>query len=157
MYTSYTFSITFVFVTQPGQPQPSLGDRGYTFHEHLPQFALINMNGRVYDPVLGRFLSPDPYVQAPTNTQNYNRYSYCINNPLKYVDLSGYTFWSTTKEILRVIVLFSITMAAGIGGIALGFVVSPFVGPTGILVLGVGGFVGGAYLGNYIGEWIRRW
>ena len=74
---------------QPGTPQPSLGDRGYTFHEHLPQFALINMNGRVYDPVLGRFLSPDPYVQAPTNTQNYNRYSYVLNNPLKYTDPSG--------------------------------------------------------------------
>jgi RHS repeat-associated protein len=73
----------------PGAPQPALGDRGYTFHEHLPQFALINMNGRVYDPVLGRFLSPDPYVQAPTNTQNYNRYSYVLNNPLKYTDPSG--------------------------------------------------------------------
>jgi RHS repeat-associated protein len=74
---------------QPGTSQPSLGDRGYTFHEHLPQFALIKMNGRMYDPVLGRFLSPDPYVQAPTNTQSYNRYSYVLNNPLKYTDPSG--------------------------------------------------------------------
>jgi RHS repeat-associated protein len=45
-------------------PELFLG-RGFTGHEHLPQFGLINMNARQYDPVLGRFLSPDPYVQAP--------------------------------------------------------------------------------------------
>ena len=63
--------------------------RGYTGHEHWNQFGLIDMNGRFYDPLLGRFLSPDPYVQAPENPQNYNRYSYCLNNPLKYTDPSG--------------------------------------------------------------------
>lgn len=66
--------------------------RGYTGHEHLPEFGLINMNGRMYDPVVGRFLSPDPYVQAPDFSQNYNRYSYCLNNPLKYTDPSGELF-----------------------------------------------------------------
>ena len=66
--------------------------RGYTGHEHWPQFSLIDMNGRFYDPLLGRFLSPDPYVQAPENPQNYNRYAYCLNNPLKYTDPSG-EFW----------------------------------------------------------------
>ncbi|MBU2466903.1 MAG: RHS repeat-associated core domain-containing protein, partial [Bacteroidetes bacterium] len=70
--------------------QPSLFDRGYTGHEHLDQFGLINMNGRVYDPFLARFLSPDPFVQAPEYSQNYNRYSYAWNNPLKYIDPSGY-------------------------------------------------------------------
>ncbi len=63
--------------------------RGFTGHEHVPQFALINMNGRLYDPVLGRMLSPDNYVQSPFSTQSYNRYSYVVNNPLKYVDPSG--------------------------------------------------------------------
>ena len=63
--------------------------RGYCGHEHLDDFGTINMNGRIYDPRLGRFLSPDPYVQAPYNSQNYNRYSYCLNNPLKYTDPSG--------------------------------------------------------------------
>ena len=63
--------------------------RGYTGHEHWNQFGLIDMNGRFYDPLLGRFLSPDPYVQAPENPQNYNRYSYCLNNPLKYSDPDG--------------------------------------------------------------------
>jgi RHS repeat-associated protein len=63
--------------------------RGYTGHEHLQHFALINMNGRMYDPVLGRMLSPDNYVQDPSNAQNYNRYAYVLNNPLKYTDSSG--------------------------------------------------------------------
>lgn len=63
--------------------------RGYTGHEHLDMFALTNMNGRVYDPVIGRFLSPDPYVQLPDFSQNYNRYSYVLNNPLMYSDPSG--------------------------------------------------------------------
>jgi RHS repeat-associated protein len=67
----------------------TLFTRGYTGHEHLDNFGLINMNGRVYDPRLGRFLSPDNYVQSPTNSQSYNRYSYCINNPMKYTDPSG--------------------------------------------------------------------
>lgn len=66
--------------------------RGYTGHEHLTWFGLINMNARLYDPVLGRFLSPDPFVQMPDFTQNFNRYSYCLNNPLVYVDENG-EFW----------------------------------------------------------------
>jgi len=66
--------------------------RGYTGHEHLPWFNLINMNARLYDPVVGRFLSPDPYVQAPSELQNFNRYSYCMNNPLMYIDQDG-EFW----------------------------------------------------------------
>ena len=73
------------------EPELFLG-RGYTGHEHLPWFGLINMNARLYDPVLGRFLSPDPYVQMPDGTQSYNRYSYCMNNPLVYVDKDG-KFW----------------------------------------------------------------
>ncbi len=70
-------------------PEEPLIDRGFTFHEHLYPFTLINMNGRAYDPLVGRFLSADPYIQAPDNTQNLNRYSYCLNNPLRYSDPSG--------------------------------------------------------------------
>ena len=64
-------------------------DRGFTGHEHLPEFGLINMNGRMYDPLIGRFLSPDNYVADATNPQDYNRYSYARNNPLKYTDPTG--------------------------------------------------------------------
>ncbi|MDR0863745.1 MAG: hypothetical protein LBO74_02280, partial [Candidatus Symbiothrix sp.] len=64
-------------------------NRGYTMHEHLPEFKLINMNGRVYDPVTAQFFSPDPYLQAPGDWLNYNRYSYAFGNPFKYTDPSG--------------------------------------------------------------------
>lgn len=64
-------------------------DRGYTGHEHLQGIKLIHMNGRLYDPHLKRFLSPDNYIQDISNTQNYNRYGYVLNNPLMYVDPSG--------------------------------------------------------------------
>lgn len=67
-------------------------NRGYTGHEMMPEFGFVNMNGRLYDPLLGRFLSPDNYVQLPDNSQSYNRYSYCLNNPLKYTDPSGELF-----------------------------------------------------------------
>ncbi len=63
--------------------------RGYTGHEEMPEFGLVNMNARLYDPMLGRFLSPDDFVQMPENSQNFNRYAYCLNNPLKYSDPSG--------------------------------------------------------------------
>ena len=66
--------------------------RGYCGHEMLNEFKLINMNARLYSPYVGRFLAPDNYVQAPENTQSFNRYSYCLNNPLKYVDPDG-NFW----------------------------------------------------------------
>jgi RHS repeat-associated protein len=64
-------------------------NRGYTGHEHLDAFGIINMNGRVYDPLTASFFSPDPYIQAPGNWLNYNRYAYCFNNPFKYTDLTG--------------------------------------------------------------------
>ena len=63
---------------------------GYTGQEHLDMFGLINMNGRVYDPVISRFLNVDPIVQNPGKSQNFNSYSYCLNNPLRYRDPSGY-------------------------------------------------------------------
>jgi RHS repeat-associated protein len=69
-------------------PEP-LFDRGFTGHEHLYAFNLINMNGRVYDPIVSRMLSPDNFIQAPGFSQSLNRYSYCWNNPLKYTDPTG--------------------------------------------------------------------
>ena len=74
--------------TSPASYQLFAGS-GFTGHEHLEEFSLINMNGRVYDPMLGRFLSPDPYVQLPDFSQSFNRYAYCLNNPLIYTDPDG--------------------------------------------------------------------
>ncbi|MCI9843341.1 RHS repeat-associated core domain-containing protein [Flavobacterium pectinovorum] len=67
-------------------------DRGYTGHEHLQSVGLINMNARLYDPLLHRFLQVDNYIQDPANTQNYNQYGYVLNNPLLYTDPSGNTY-----------------------------------------------------------------
>lgn len=63
--------------------------RGYTGHEHLDPFGLINMNGRLYDPALGRMLSVDNYVVGAAPSQAHNRYTYAFNNPLLYNDPDG--------------------------------------------------------------------
>ena len=78
--------------TAANEPALLLG-RGYTGHEHIQNLGLINMNARLYDPETGRFLSQDPYVQNTDFTQNFNRYSYCVNNPLSHVDPSGKIAW----------------------------------------------------------------
>ena len=89
---------THVVYAPDSIPELFLG-RGYTGHEHLNEFGLINMNARLYDPMLGRFLSPDKYVQETENSQNFNRYSYCLNNPLRYVDEDGDFFFTIFNAI----------------------------------------------------------
>ena len=89
---------TLIIYYAGSEPELFLG-RGYTGHEYLPWFGLYNMNARLYDPLVCRFLAPDPFVQAPDFTQNFNRYSYCLNNPVKYSDESG-EFVLTTMLII---------------------------------------------------------
>ncbi|WP_396178415.1 polymorphic toxin type 23 domain-containing protein [Flavobacterium sp.] len=74
--------------------QLTITDRGYTGHEHLQGVNLIHMNGRLYDPVVHRFLQPDNFVADPFSTQAYNRYGYVLNNPLKFSDPSGEFPWT---------------------------------------------------------------
>lgn len=161
------------------EPELMFG-RGYTGHEHLTWFGLINMNARLYDPVLGRFLSPDPFVQMPDFTQNFNRYSYCLNNPLVYVDENGeFIFTLSTLAIIGICTSAAIgvgfgvyegykiaerkglegsarvwTMIGGglIGGLAGG--ASAFVGAyvgAGMAAAGIGGFYAGAVTGGAAG------
>ena len=61
--------------------------------------GVIHMNGRIYDPLIGRFMSADPIIQAPGNLQNYNRYSYVMNNPLNLTDPSGFSFWTRLMRL----------------------------------------------------------
>jgi RHS repeat-associated protein len=68
----------------------SITTRGFTGHEAIDQVGLVHMNGRVYDPELGRFLSADPFVQDAGNAQSWNRYSYVLNNPLSMTDPTGF-------------------------------------------------------------------
>jgi RHS repeat-associated protein len=127
--------------------------RGFTGHEHLDEFGLINMNGRVYDPMLGIFLSPDPYVQDPSNSQSYNRYAYCLNNPLMYTDPSGYSWWShftnwvgdNWKPITVAAVAIGVTvLTAGLAApLAAGMGVEGAMGVAGLSGM-AGGLVSGA-------------
>jgi len=79
----------------PGAPRFSAASmgitpRGFTQHEHLNSVEIIHMNGRAFDYSLGRFLSVDPIIQFPTNSQSLNPYSYLQNNPLWGTDPTGY-------------------------------------------------------------------
>lgn len=64
-------------------------NRGFTGHEMLDGLDVIHMNGRIYDPTLGRFLQADPVVQQVGNPQNWNAYTYVFNNPYRYIDPTG--------------------------------------------------------------------
>jgi RHS repeat-associated protein len=131
--------------------------RGYTGHEMMPEYGLINMNGRLYDPVLGRFLSPDNYVQLPDFSQSFNRYSYCLNNPLKYVDPSGELFGIDDIIIAAAFIGGVINVASnadhinGIGQFLGYFGIGAIAGGVGAatagISLGIGGIAGGALSG----------
>ena len=133
-----------------------LFDRGFTGHEHLMEFGLINMNGRMYDPVMSSFLSVDNYVQDPSYTQNFNRYAYCMNNPLKYTDPDGEwahlvigaliggvvnlaTNWGHINTFGEGLAYFGIGAAAGALSAGVGMGVSSWIG---------GGSFGAGFIGS---------
>jgi RHS repeat-associated protein len=115
--------------------------RGYTGHEHMAEFKLINMNGRIYDPLLGRFFSPDPYVQMPEFSQSFNRYTYCYNNPMKFTDPDGE----------NPLIIFAIIAGAYLGGSSANGTFNPVKWDynnwqtyAGIAVGGLAGYAGAA-------------
>ena len=130
--------------------------RGYTGYEMRNDFDIINMNGRLYHPMLGRFLSPDNFVQMPGNAQRYNRYSYCLNNPLKRTDPSGEAFVIDDATIAFTIfsVASSMMQAAATGrnvwkaGAAIGV----WLGEGGILPGTIIGGITGSFGGSWIGK-----
>ncbi|MXW51002.1 MAG: hypothetical protein F4149_12840, partial [Gammaproteobacteria bacterium] len=95
--------------------------RGFTSHEMLDAVGAIHMNGRLYDPHLGRFLRADPFVQFPSNLQSHNRYSYALNNPLAYTDPSGHFIFTLAGAFYAAAAKFGFTAtvatlaAAGFG------------------------------------------
>lgn len=111
----------FVFglssITVPGfEP---ITRRGYTGHEMVDDMGIIHMNGRIYDPKLGRFLQADPFIQAASNTQSFNRYSYLLNNPLNATDPSGYflkKLWNKVRPFVGAIV--GVALVYFTGGLA---------------------------------------
>ena len=102
--------------TEAGSSTSGKFTRGYTDHEHLDDLGLIHMNGRVYDPVLGRFLSADPFVGDEYDSQDFNRYSYVGNNPLNATDPSGYF---SLKDGLKIVAVVAIAVVSAGAGVAL--------------------------------------
>ena len=131
-------------------------DRGFTGHEHYDRIHVINANARLYDPAIGRFFSPDPFVQAPDFTQNYNRYSYCLNNPVMYSDPTGEIFGIDDAIIVGAMI------GAFFGGIRAdqkgesflgGMIKGAFIGGLGGALGGIGG-AGMSYAENlFLGVW----
>ena len=91
--------INWVPINDPAGTMPLVTTRGFTSHEQLDTVGLVHMNGRVYDPELGRFLSADIVVQDVTNLQAWNAYSYVLNNPLSMTDPTGFFFKAIFKAI----------------------------------------------------------
>lgn len=125
--------------------------RGFTGHEMLDLVGLVHMGGRVYDNVVGRFLSADPFVQAPENLQNLNRYSYVLNNPLSYTDPSGF-FWKKLKKFFKKHWRTAVTIAAGVltGGAALAATGLSLTSFAGAVVAGAAGSFGSAFSGTLL-------
>lgn len=93
----------------------SITTRGFTGHEMLDQVGVIHMNGRIYDPVLGRFLQADPYIQFPKIPASYNRYAYVLNSPLSYTDPTGYLSFREVATVVTVVALSVVTYGAASG------------------------------------------
>ena len=109
--------------------------RGFTGHEELDSVALVHMNGRVYDPLVGRMISADPTVPDPMNAQAWNRYSYVGNDPLAFTDPSGFSwlssfFHSVVNFISSAVSwLMNSSILRSLTQIAMTFVLTPLVGP----------------------------
>ncbi len=118
--------------------------RGFTGHEHLDEVGLIHMNGRVYDPTLGRFISADPFVQFPDNGQSLNRYSYVLNNPLSYSDPSGFLSLGFLKKAFKVVASYFIAVIPGVNVFVAGFLIGFLNGGT-----LKSGFIGAVTMGAF--------
>ena len=132
--------------------------RGFTGHEMLDAVGAVHMNGRIYDPALGRFLRADPFVQFPANLQSHNRYSYALNNPLAHTDPSGHFL----KGLIRPLASIAISVwlpgaglwtgtglfaANGIGAVAVSGFIAGAVGSGSLKGAAVGAFSAAAFHG----------
>ncbi|STZ69439.1 RHS repeat-associated core domain-containing protein [Myroides odoratus] len=136
-------------------------DRGYTGHEHLEGVSLIQMNGRLYDPIVKRFLAPDNFIQDLSNTQNFNRYGYVLNNPLTYVDESGEIVGLVfgLRNLIRQSKNGEIrNLWDGVKAFGAGYIVGTIAGPN-ITAMEGGhatvGMLAGAITGIGTGDWSR--
>jgi RHS repeat-associated protein len=115
--------------------------KGFTGQEMLDSVSLVHMNGRVYDPYLGRFLSADMVIQTLGATESINPYAYAWNDPLKYVDPSGHSLIGDILGIIAAIAVVVLTDGAGLAAVY-GQTIADIY--TASLAGFVGGFVGAA-------------
>jgi RHS repeat-associated protein len=134
-------------------------DRGFTGHEHLDDVGLIHMNGRIFDPMIGRFLQGDPLIQAADNLQNFDRYAYCMNNPLTCTDPSGHSWLSRSWHKLwrnssfRLVASIAVAIALGpAGGANYLFSVESIMGQAAIAGFASGGVATGTVKGAIQGS-----
>ncbi len=130
-------------------------DRGYTMHEHLDEMGIVHMNGRLYDPLIARFMSADPFIQFPGNLQSHNRYAYVLNNPLAYTDPSGhfleiaaYVFFGA--EVAKQLGIIDKGVARAIQGIAAAFMTGQWATAMGYGKVAAG--VMGGFAGGFVGS-----
>jgi len=135
--------------------------RGFTGHEHYDRFKVVNANARLYDPVIGRFFSPDPFVQAPDFTQNYNRYSYCLNNPVMYSDPTGEVFGIddliAAATLGAIFNAFTQIVAGNVNGVGDFFVAAGIGALAGVAGFAIGNGVnaaiaGGSFASGFVGS-----
>ncbi len=130
---------------------PNFPNVSYTFtdQEEDLEIGLYNFRARLYDPVLGKFVTPDSIVPDPADPQSLNRYSYVANNPLVYTDPSGY-------EPFTIAIIVGAVIGALIAGIqskwnpqamAVGAVIG---GVSGGVYSGVSGVVSGSIASSTI-------
>ena len=113
-YTAFGYrTISYTNINMDLQPLLSLG---YSSNDYIDDERLIFFEGRIYDCVFARFLSPDPYIQEPYNIQNLNRYSYSLNNPFKYNDPSGFFFKKLWKTITNPRFIIAVVAAVATAG-----------------------------------------
>src|SRR3989338_11653284 len=140
---------------------PANTERGFTNHEHIDELGLMHMNGRVYDPTIGRFMSADFKIPDPSDLQSYNRYSYVFNRPLVLTDSDGHcgficvAIWvAVTAEVAHQVGIIDTSTTRTIQGIAIGAALAPVSGGLSFAGGGFGqamvaGFAGGFVGGNF--------
>ncbi len=143
--------------TEPSDAPDLILGRGYTGHERIWENGLINMNARLYDPLMCRFLSPDPQMQFPYFSQGHNRFSYALNNPMRYVDEDGEFLWfvvgaAVIGGVINVATHWDAIQAGGFWAGAKYFATGAIAGGVGAAAgIGIAGVLGGPMMGAVAG------
>lgn len=126
--------------------------RGFTGQEQLDLFELVNLNGRIYDPLIGRFMTADPLITDPMASVSHNRYTYCMNLPFAFTDPSGYSWWSDNWEtVVATVVAVVVAVVVTVATYGVGVFAAPSIISAGCAVAaGAAGGFAGAMVGSLL-------